>query len=519
MGLGSLIHFQPHTTCNRESLPAMRILIGGCQQEISTFNSVPCEYEFFDYLRGDEIRATHEGTDSQIGGAIAELKTAFGDALELVFTYDAEGTAAGPLRHSAFIRIANEFLEPLKEHAGEIDGVYFSMHGAMGTTELLDPEGFLLEEARKILGDEVPIVITMDLHGILTGKMLENIDGLASFHTYPHVDFGDTGRRAARMLTRILQDGVKPVVARVRVPAIVRGNELITENGAFSAQIRYAKELHDNPEVLSAGFFICNPFTDVPELSSQAYVYTDGNPELAEQHALQMAQDFWPNRHIMQGKFISLEESVAKGAAMCGPIAFTDAADAPSSGSSGDSNAIISAMIAADYPHSILAPIADPAAAARAHELGVGAVFRMGIGGAHDPRFTPIELEWTVESLADGTMKCETWKYEPTIGPTAVLKSGNLTLVATTETVMLVDRALFFKVGLDPKDFHSTIVKSPHCEPAFFDDWVEANFNVDAPGSTSANLKTLGHTVCSRPIYPLEMDTVFDPKTEIFSRT
>jgi microcystin degradation protein MlrC len=498
----------------------MRILIGGCQQEISTFNPVPCEYEFFDYLRGDEIRATHakDNPDSQIGGALTELKSAFGNELDLLFTYDAEGTAAGPLRHSAFMRIADEFLEPLKEHAGKIDGVYFSMHGAMGSTELLDPEGYLLEEARKILGDEVPIVITMDLHGILTAKMLENINGLASFHTYPHVDFADTGRRAARILTRILKDGVNPVAARVRVPAIVRGNELITEKGAFGAQIRYAKKLHDNPEVLSAGFLICNPFTDVPELSSQAYVFTDGNQELAEKHALQMANDFWPNRSIMQGQFVSLEESVSRGASMAGPIAFTDAADAPSSGSPGDSNAIIAEMIRTDYPHSILAPIADPAAAAKAHELGVGAIFTMGVGGAHDPQFKPLELEWTVESLADGFFKCETWKYEPTIGPTAVLKSGNLTLVVTTETVMLVDRALFFKVGLDPKDFHSTIVKSPHCEPAFFDDWVEANFNVDAPGATSANLKTLGHTICARPIYPLEEDTVFNPVVEFFSR-
>ncbi len=496
----------------------MRILIGGCQQEISTFNPIPCEYEFFDYLRGDEIRATHDGADSQIGGAMAELEAAFGDDLELVFTFDAEGTAAGPLLHSAFLRIADEFLDSLKPHAGKIHGVYFSLHGAMGTTELLDPEGYLLEEARKILGDEIPIVITMDLHGILTAKMLENINGLASFHTYPHIDFADTGRRAARFLTRILKDGVKPIGARVRVPAIVRGNELITEKGAFGAQIRHAKKLHDNPDVLSAGFFICNPFTDAPELSSQAYVFTDGNQQLAEENAFKMANDFWPNRHIMQGQFISLEAAVSKGAAMGGSIAFTDAADAPSSGSSGDSNAIISEMIRVDYPHSILAPIADPAAAAKAHELGVGATFKMGVGGAHDPQFEPLVLDWMVESLTDGTFKCETWKYEPKIGPTAVLKSGNLTLVVTTETVMLVDRALFFKVGLDPKHFHSTVVKSPHCEPAFFDDWVEANFNVDAPGATSANLKSLGHTICPRPIYPLEQDTEFHPSAEVFSR-
>ena len=495
----------------------MRILIAGCQQEISSFNPVPCEYDFFEYMRGDEIQANHEGTDSQIGGAIAELRSSFGDDLELVFTFDAEGIAAGPLSHAAFERIAAEFLESLKPHAGKIDGVYFSMHGAMGTTELLDPEGYLLEETRKILGNDVPIVISMDLHGILTAKMLQNINGLASFHTYPHVDFGDTGQRAAKFLTRILKEGVKPVAARVRVPAIVRGNELITATGAFGAQIRHAKKLQENPSVLSAGFFICNPFTDVPELGSQAYVFTDNDQDLAEQGALKMANDFWPNRKIMQGQFVSLEKAVSMGASMAGPIAFTDAADAPSSGSSGDSNAIISEMIRTNYPHSILAPLADPDAAATAHKLGVGGTFRMGIGGTHDNQFVPLELNWSVISLADGTMKCETWKYEPTIGPTAVLRSGNLTVVVTTGTVMLVDRALFFKVGLDPKDFHSTIVKSPHCEPAFFDDWVEANFNVDAPGATSANLKTLGHTICDRPMYPLEEDTEFIPQVEIFS--
>ena len=124
--------------------------MGGCNQEISTFNPVPCEYDFFDFLRGEEIRDAAMGKNSSYAGAIAELEAAFGDDLDLIFTYDAEGAAAGPLEHSAFLRIAEEFLEPLKDHVGKIDGVYFSMHGAMGTTKELDPEGYLLEEARKI---------------------------------------------------------------------------------------------------------------------------------------------------------------------------------------------------------------------------------------------------------------------------------------------------------------------------------------------------------------------------------
>lgn len=497
----------------------MRILMGGCQQEISTFNPVPCEYDFFEFMRGHEIREASVGQNSAYGGAIDELEKAFGDDLELIFTYDAEGTAAGPLRHSAFERIAQEFLDPLKEHAGKIDGVYFSMHGAMGTTELLDPEGYLLEEARKILGQEVPIVITMDLHGILTAKMLENINGLASYHTYPHVDFEDTGRRAGKFLVRILRDGVKPVAARVRIPTLVRGNELITATGAFGAQIRYAKELEKNPEVLSAGMFICNPFTDVPELCCQPFVFTDNNQQLAEESVLKQAEDFWPNRHIMQGEFHSLEDAVSEGETLTGPLAFYDAADAPSSGASGDSNEIIAEMVRQNYSHSILASIVDVPAVNKAHELGVGATFSMGIGGALDPRFTPLELDWTVESIADDkNLEMETWKFVLNPGPTAVLKSGNLTVVAMTNSLMMVDRTIFLANGCDPKNFHSTVVKTPHAEPQFYDDWVEAKFNVDAPGSTSANLPTLGHTICERPMYPLEPDTEFVPTTEVFNR-
>ena len=74
----------------------------------------------------------------------------------------------------------------------------------------------------------------------------------------------------------------------------------------------------------------------------------------------------------------------------------------------------------------------------------------------------------------------------------------------------------FFANGQNPKNFHSIIVKSPHCEPEFYDEWVEKNFNVDAIGSTSANLITLGHTICDRPMYPMENDTEFNQTIEIY---
>ena len=49
-------------------------------------------------------------------------------------------------------------------------------------------------------------------------------------------------------------------------------------------------------------------------------------------------------------------------------------------------------------------------------------------------------------------------------------------------------------------------------------DWCARLINVDAPGSTSANLPTLGHTRCGRPIFPLDADVSFTPRVRLFSR-
>ena len=292
-----------------------KILIAGFMQEISTFNPVECHYDYFKILSGHELIEDNRGKNTEHGGAIEVFES---NGCEVIPAWHAGGDAAGPLAHADFMKMAGEFVDALKPHAGQIDGAYIRLHGSMGTAEELDPEGFLLQEARKVLGEEVPIVISLDLHGVLTARMMEHADAVTSYHTYPHVDFADTGKRAAEVLIRIIE-GAKPIGVRVRVPTLVRGNELITETGLFGAQIRYAKELQSNPSVLSAGFLICNPFTDVPELCSQAFVYTDGRDDLAESGALKMANEFWPNRGKMQAGLIGLEESVTTAAAMAGP--------------------------------------------------------------------------------------------------------------------------------------------------------------------------------------------------------
>jgi microcystin degradation protein MlrC len=491
-----------------------KILIAECFQEISSFNPQSSDYSYFRIQRGEEVLAQrHE--ESAIGGA---LKVFAGRSdVEVVPVYSAEAESAGILSGESWKRLAGEFLDSVAARIDSVDGLYISLHGAMAAEGELDPEGFLLSRVRKLAGPTKPIVISLDLHGILTDQMLRQIDGLTVYHTYPHVDVRDTGERAAQLLLTILADRVKTRLLRVTIPVLVRGDELITRTGCYGDLIREVKRLEREGAILAGGIMIGNPFTDVPELCSQVVLVTAGDQDRATEAASRLAREFWSLRYRMQAKLMSLERAIAQARVMEGPVAFTDAADAPSSGATGDSNAIIRALRDAGCAKRVLAQIVDPAAAKAAHQAGVGVAVRLRLGGAIDAkRFKPLEVDAMVESLSRGVGRYETWPGIYNAGPSAVLTFENFTVVVMTRPVALSDRSVYYANGLDPRKQDLIVVKSPHCEHQMYDAWVEKNFNIDAPGATSANLKSLGHTICRRPVFPLDDNVRFEPRPDLY---
>jgi microcystin degradation protein MlrC len=494
----------------------IRILVNECKQEVSSFNPVLSHYDDFAVHFGRDIVAANKDVQSEMAGAL----TVFANRSDVVVVpgFSARGiTSAGIMAAADFKRMAGEFLDAVR-NAGDIDAIYYSLHGALASETELDPEGYFLAETRKIVGEKMPIVISMDLHGIVTDRILEHVDALTLYHTYPHVDFYQTGERAARLLLRIIDGEVRPVSVRVRIPALVRGYELITETGMFGACVRNAIAFENGPSGLSGGMFIGNPFTDVPELCSNVYLCSDNQPEQAERAALAIAEQFWNMREHLQQPLTSLGESVQVALAAEGRVVLVDAADATSSGASGDSNAVLRALVEVGYRKTALIPIVDRPAVVQAFKAGVGATIRTRIGGSLDPRFVPLEMELRVRMLSDGYFRNESHGSYWDAGETAVLQSGNYTLVVTSRPVSLYDRSLFLSHGQDPAVFAATVVKSPHCQPRFFAEGAEALINVDAPGSTSADIKSLGHKICSRPIFPLDERVTFTPKAQFFSR-
>ena len=498
-----------------------RIIVAQCHQEISSFNPVRSHYEDFRVSAGPELVELHADARDELGGALDVFGRA-GD-VQIVPTYSARSVTSGGLLAAAdFDRIAGEFLDALRG-AGSADGVYFALHGAMAAEQEDDPEGYLLDESRKIVGEDIPIVISLDLHGIPTRRMLRQCAGVVVYHTYPHVDFFETGVRAAELLLRILREGLRPVTARVPIPALVRGDELITETGSFGSVIRAAQGIEQLRGGLAAGMFIGNPFTDVPELRSNSLVITDDDPDGAARQAVELAELFHAHHQKMQVPLTSVDEAARRACEIQmqggGTVALTDAADATSSGASGDSNVVVRALLDVNYAGRVLAPIVDPGAAEKAFAAGVDAVIRTPIGGSLDAsRFAPLETEARVRLLSDGRFRSETFGEPWDSGPTAVIEAGTVTWVVASRPVSLFDRALFHAHGQDPKRFDAVVVKSPHCEPHMFAEWCQEVINIDAPGATSANLKRLGHVKCARPTFPLDDDVPFTAEAEVYRR-
>jgi microcystin degradation protein MlrC len=482
-----------------------RILIAECKQEVSTFNPHLSQYADFRVRNGQDLLNYHRSVRNEIGGAL-NVFDELAD-VEIVPAYSACFiTSGGTLAADAWQRIALEFIESIRS-APPVDGVYLCMHGAMASQEELDPEGFLIAETRRALGDDVPIVVSLDLHGILTDRMIEHSDAIVAYHTYPHVDFFETGQRASRLLLKIL-DGARPVTAKVAIPALVRGDELITATGLFGNSIRIAQQVESGPHGLSAGMFIGNPFTDVPALQTYSFVVTDNDRELAEREAVRIAESFWPNRHRMKVPLVSLDEMAAQMLQpIRGTVSLVDAADATSSGASGDSNG------------RTLLPIVDAPAVRKAFVAGVGATISIFVGGTLDTgRFQPLAIEGKVRLLADGLFRSESFGEVWDSGPSAVVDFENFTLAISSRAVSLYDRSFFYSLGQNPRSFDAVVVKSPHCQHHMFADWCEMMIHVDAPGSSSANLAYLGHSRCPRPIFPLDQEVEFHQTVKTFRR-
>src|SRR5438477_8671432 len=220
-----------------------------------------------DFHRDNAIPAAFRGTRSALG---ATFDAADNYGWTLIHPISANANPSGTVTDDAFEQIGGMMLKSAREQ-GPIDGVLLHLHGAMVVDSYEDGEGELLARLRRILGPDIPVVVTLDLHANVTQLMADNASALIAFRTYPHVDQYERARQGAELLERAMQGEVRPRTVIARRPMIYGLDRGRHQQGPMAELIGRGEALENSGEALvvsiCAGFSRANIHDVGPSVS------------------------------------------------------------------------------------------------------------------------------------------------------------------------------------------------------------------------------------------------------------
>ena len=487
----------------------MRIAIGGLYQESHSFSPAAATMNQFRagyLLYGEQIIQNLAPLNHEMGGAI---ESAQGHDL-IPLLYGATGASGQPIRRETFETLCADLCQQLKT-ALPVDGVFLAMHGAMLAEHIDDATGHVLQAIRNIVGPAIPIVATLDLHANVTCQMVAVTDALVGYHTAPHIDQRNTGKRGMTLLLNILNGQAKPTMYLQQIPMILPPENGRTTQGPFSEIMSQIVALETQPDILSASAYSVQPWLDLPEMGCGIIVITNNNPNLAQKEALCLAQQFWQSRDRFVDTLLTPETIIAQARSTNQyPYIISDSADSPSSGAPGDSTVFLKALLESNFQECVLLNILDPAAVKKAIQVGVGNRATFTIGATMSSQFyRPVTCQATVKTISDGKFKNKGpgFKgFEFQMGRTVVLVSGGIHIVVMEQPVIQWDPELYRSQGLDPAESKITAVKSPAAFRAAYEPFATKVLILDAPGTCSPNLRTFPWKRVKRPIYPLDTE-------------
>ncbi|MED5416177.1 MAG: M81 family metallopeptidase [Candidatus Latescibacterota bacterium] len=486
----------------------MNIAIASYGQETSSFSPVPTTldtFKLYGLFAGDEILQKCRDIGS-IGGFLQTMDAQL-DWTPVPIIHGWAG-ASGALTKETLAYFA-EALEKGLRDAGPLDAMYFALHGAAVADGVHDTEAYLLRIVRGLIGNDKPLVISLDHHANLTDAIVDHADALVAHRTQPHDQF-ETGELAAQLLLGIVRDKTRPTTAWRKIPLITHQEQFLTAHGPMKQWFDLARDMESRPGVLSASTLPMQPWLDVPQGGWAAAVVTDNDPELADELVQELADEAWALREsFCRLDSITPEAAIQRAVdADKGLVILSDTGDSIWGGATGDSNVLLAEMIRQQVPHRALITLVDPEAVEAAMAAGVGGTLTTMIGGKLDPNFgTPTQVTAKVAAIGGGRVDVSLLGFESyDLGSAALLEIGEIRLVVSENRGIGGNHpSVYEHFGLDVADVRMLVVKTAS-NWQFYQPWIDQVIRVDTPGATTSHLEDLPWQHLPRPIYPLDSD-------------
>jgi microcystin degradation protein MlrC len=488
----------------------MRIAIGSIFQETNTFSPRPTTLESFEavYLwRGDEVFSKLQKARIEIPGILSVLEPQGVEAIPLIAT---SALAGGVVTRETFELLMSDMEARLKQ-AGKLDAVLLPLHGAMTVEGEDDAESEIIERVMKLVPDGTPIGVSLDLHGLVTQRMLKQNVFVIGYREYPHIDMFETGVRLAETMLAVLKGQIVPRMAIAKLPLIVSPSKARTVEDPLKSVVAVVRKMEADGEILHGSLFPVQPWLDLPALGFGVLVCTNGDAAGAQRAADKLADMVWERRHEFDPNLVELKHAISVGLREQGTTVVADSGDAPSGGSAADNTSVLQALLEAGADRSdrrTYLTMCDADAARICAKGGVGATLTLDVGhkvSRNDG--TPLRIQCRVHSVSDGTftmLDAGSRGITVELGLTVVVSIGAIRMVIRSNPSFEWDTGIYTAFGLRLDEASLIFVKSPSHFRVSYEPHAARILLADTPGPTCPNMRRLVFRRVQRPLFPLD---------------
>ncbi len=483
----------------------MKIAVAAIKQETCHFNDLQTSLEDF---RNGCLKTGSELLLEPCERCVAAFMAGWRNRREREWVGVVEASpasvAGGPLSADTFMALKEMLLSWLKK-AGKVEALYLSLHGAMAAENEPDTEGDMLAAARRLVGPDCFVAVTLDHHANVTRRMTEAADVMVGYETQPH-DLPASGAKTARVMLDILDRRRTPRAALVKVPMLAPQDNFLTCGGPMKEWFDLAREVERDPAVMVASLFPTQPWLDVPDNGWSCLVYADTG-ETAQRYAEQLAQKAWDLRErFWRSERLSIVDAVkAANAEATGVVVLSDTGDAAVGGAPGDNMSIVAEMLKHDLRGPALAPVVDSAALTAALDAGVGRELTLRIGGKMSAGYSPrLDITGVVRAASGPGALLPSSGGKRVKGRTVLFERGHLKLALMELREGAIRSPLVYEqLGIDVGRAQMAVLKTGS-NFQYYDDVRSALVRVDSPGATQSDLKAFAWRQRPRPLFPFE---------------
>ncbi|MFB0690331.1 M81 family metallopeptidase [Agrobacterium pusense] len=485
-----------------------KLAVGGIEHETNTYRVKDADLSDFRIVRGDGLLSEHAGVRTYLGGMLDAAATYNATVIP---TLHAQAEPAGVISAAAYDGLVVELLDRLKM-ALPVDAVGLSLHGAGIARGTENIEVDICRRIRELVGPDVRIVITLDLHGNLSPELFDLVDVAFGTQNAPHTDMFERGRDAVALVPQLIDGSVVPKLHLERLPLLLP--PVTTMNGMTAEINRICRSMEEDSDIIACTFFHGFPYADTPFGGASVLGIANGSAAKAREAAQTVARAIWDARRDIPAKAFTPQEAVELALQeTVKPVAVLDGADNTGGGCPGDGTYLLRAILQAKSIDSCFGVICDPEVVEQAHWAGPGSEIKILLGGKSDDLHgDPISAVAYVKLLTDGHFVRRSPAGEGTIenvGRTARLQIDGVDVIVVSKRYQPFDPEIFVLHGIDVRRLSILGLKSTNHWRAGFQGVLKSDFLADSPGLMTQDLSRFAHERVSRPIWPLDKETTY----------